>query len=283
MYPNFFALFNKAGIACAADADHTIFRLSKKLPVAVAINPASRIPWEEILHNYQQAGLLQERLTMADYAEDFNSFLATVPVKNGWEKLPSDELNLIFLGFGSQDIFPSSYDVFAEVNDGALCLDEGQSAVIGEGGDVFFTHLGNFDSVSALIYGATPQMQSSFYEKNLELFRTYADRVRDRFKGTEYEDYVNSHLEKDMVERVFSSVLRRETRRAFSAFEMGVDSFSIEDMVTSVETLVQSNAELVNLRTGKPGTAEVKEIAVLTIPEGLTWIKHSLFFRRNEI
>ena len=65
---------------------------------------------------------------------------------------------------------------------------------------------------------------------------------------------------------------------------MGVDSFSIEDMVTAVETLVQSNAELVNLRTGKPGeAAEVKEIAVLTIPEGLTWIKHSLYFRRNEI
>ena len=228
--------------------------------------------------------MTQERLTLAEYAEDFNAFLATVLVKNGWEKLPSDEMHLIFLGFGSQDIFPSVYDVSAKVKDGVLCLGDGRTSFIGENRDVFFNYLGNFDSVSTMIYGASPQVQSFFYEKNLELFRIYADRVRERFKGTEYESFVNRHLASYDADKEIYSFLNRETDNMFSAFQMGVDSFSIEDMVTAVETLVQSNAELVNLRAGKPGaTAEVKEIAVLTIPEGLTWIKHSLYFRRNEI
>ena len=65
---------------------------------------------------------------------------------------------------------------------------------------------------------------------------------------------------------------------------MGVDSFSVEDLVTAVESLVEANAELIHLRSGATGDpARVKEIAVLTIPEGLTWIKHSLYYRRNEI
>lgn len=39
MCPSFFALCSKAGIACAADSDHTIYRLSDNLPVAIAVNP----------------------------------------------------------------------------------------------------------------------------------------------------------------------------------------------------------------------------------------------------
>lgn len=284
MYPNFFALFNKAGIACAADADHTIFRLSKTLPVAVAINPDSSIPWEKIFHDYQQTDTVRECISMLEYAEDFSSFLATVPVKKGWASLPSGERNLIFLGFGSQDIFPSVYDVLAEIRDGALSLGEGQAERIGEDDrDVFFNYLGNFDSVSTLIHGASSQVQSFFYDKYLELFRIYEERVRERFKGTEFEDYVNKHLERYDAEKEIYSNLNKVTVNAFSAFEMGVDSFSIEDMVTAVETLVKSNAELMRLRDGAAVPAEVKEIAVLTIPEGLTWIKHSLYYRRNEI
>lgn len=46
MIPSFIALFSKAGIACAADTDHTVFRLSDKYPVAIAVNPDSPIPWK---------------------------------------------------------------------------------------------------------------------------------------------------------------------------------------------------------------------------------------------
>ena len=60
MPPNFFALFNKVGIACAADTDHTVFRLSRDLPVAVAVNPESSIPWERLLQDFRRTRVARE-------------------------------------------------------------------------------------------------------------------------------------------------------------------------------------------------------------------------------
>ncbi len=284
MYPHFLALFSKSGVACAADADHTVFRLSNYLPVAVAVNPASSIPWEKIINDYQQAGLIQERSSMLEYGADFNAFLASIPVPKGWENLPSAELNIIFFGFGSQDIFPSVYDVFAVVKDGVLGLDEGVDNIVNNFNSVYYNFLGEFDSVSTLFWGATKKVRAFFLEKDLDMFQTYAERVRERFRGTKYEDYVEKHLSSFNPERRINADLDNATLNVGANFSMGVDSFSVEDMVTAVETIVTANAELSHLRSGAEGApADVKEIAVLTIPEGLTWIKHSLYYRRNEI
>ena len=284
MHPHFLSLFNKNGIACAADTDHTIFRLSKNLPVAVAVNPASSIPWEKIINDYQQAGPIQERSSIVEYADDFNSFLASVPIRKGWTDLPEDERNIILLGYGSDDIFPSVFDVCAEVTDGVLSLEKAIVDIVGVRRFVLCHFLGNFESVSTLIWGATAQVKSFFLEKDQALFKVYAERVKEKFKGTEYEDYVNAHLARFDAEGRVVDGLNNATDNAYSAFMMGVDSFSVEELVTAVESLVKANAELSLLKSGSKGTAsEVKEIAVLTIPEGLTWIKHSLYYRRNEI
>ena len=284
MYPHFLALFNKTGVACAADENHTIFRLSKDLPVAVAVNPASTIPWEEILNDYQRKCPAREHLLMSEYAADFNAFLASVTVQEGWENIPSEELNIIFFGFGSQDIFPSAYDVLAEIKDGVLHLGDSFINAVDNDNDVLSHFLGDFESISTLIWGATPQVRSFFYEKDKELFKVYSERVKDRFKGTAYEDYVNKHLAEYDVEGEIATGLNNATDSAYSAFMMGVESFSVEDLVTAVETLVQANAELSHIRSHAKGTPRnVKEMAVITIPEGLTWIKHSLYYRRDEI
>ena len=37
--PSFIALMNKLGIACAASDDFTIYKLSSKEPLAIAVNP----------------------------------------------------------------------------------------------------------------------------------------------------------------------------------------------------------------------------------------------------
>lgn len=284
IYPCFLALSNKAGIACAADADHTVFCLSKEIPVALAVNPASKIPWGALIQDYRRTGLISEHETLVEYAADFSTFLASVPVQDEWADLPSDEMNLIFLGFGSGDIFPSAYDVCAEVRDGHLCLAEGDLKKVGTNGEVLSHYLGDFDNVATLIWGATEQSRSFFFLKEMGLFETYAQRVRDRFRGTEYEAYVEARLNRfDAPGKVLES-LDRATGGTYSAFQLGVGAFSVEDMVSAVETLVSANAKLAHLKSGAKGSpASVKEIAVLTIPEGLSWIKHSLYKRREEL
>ena len=64
----FFALSNMSGIACASDRDHTLYQLSKKLPLALAVSPTSPIPWDSIIEQYKQAGGPEEK-------EEFSSHI----------------------------------------------------------------------------------------------------------------------------------------------------------------------------------------------------------------
>ena len=91
-------------------------------------------------------------------------------------------------------------------------------------------------------------------------------------------DYVNKKLEAfDMEERV-SETLNSATFEVLDLVDIGLDSFSIEDLVTAAETLVDAEVRLKHLLSqGKEHPHATKEIAVITRTEGVTWLKHSLF------
>ena len=285
MCPSFFALFSKAGIACAADTDHTVYRLSKDLPVAIAVNPASPIPWGRIIEDYKRNLVPKPQHLFADYVFEFGAYLSTIKADKSWKNLSPDDSNFLILGFGSEDIFPSVYDVFLIVNqDGSLELSQSCVHSITLDEPAFFHVLGNFDSVSTLLVGSTENVRDFFYDKFLTIWKTYAARVRNEFKETEYEHYVEKKLEEYDYASDIEARITDATNCAINQLLTGVSSFSVEDMVTAVESLVNANIKLNHLRScaqGKPGDA--KEIAVITIPEGVSWIKHSLYKRRSEL
>lgn len=285
MCPSFFALFTKAGIACAADTDHTIYRLSKDLPVALAVNPSSPIPWDKIIEEYKRGLNHKSQESLEDYAADFNAFLSTYKVEKALGTLSHYDANIIFFGFGSEDIYPSAYDVNVMIDEnGMLGLDMSFVHKISNREYSFFHFLGDFDSVSTLLFGATKKTITFYYEQHVALWEEYARRVTEKFKGTEYEEYVNSHLGNYDYQSHIELILKKATSGVLKELSIGFSSFGIEDMVTAVETIVNANAKLNHLRSGAPGKpGEAKEIAVMTIPEGLSWIKHSLYYRRNEI
>jgi len=180
---------------------------------------------------------------------------------------------------------PVVYDVNAIIkDDGALGLGESCSHYITQREPAFFHMLGSFESVSTLLFGATSKTRGFFYKWYVDIFGTYANRIEEKFKGTKYEQYVKDHLEAYDYRREVASRIDKATDKTLSDLARGVDSFSVEDMVTAVESIVTANVKLNHLRSGavgKPGDA--KEIAVITIPEGISWIKHSIYMRRNEI
>ena len=285
MTPSFFALFSKAGIACAADADHTIYRLSKDLPVALAVNPASPIPWDSIIEAYKKKIDSTPRELFADYAFEFDVYLSTLEVDEKWKNLSLYNSNIMFLGYGSEDIFPSVYGVNVIIKeDGTLGLGESVVHQVSHADPAFFHMLGDFESVFTLLSGSTKKTRDFFYDKHITLWETYAERIREKFKGTEYEEYVTRHIDAYDYKGDIARRMEDATKKTLGDLAMGVDSFSVEDMVTAVESIVNANVKLNHLRSGahgKPG--DTSEIAVLTIPEGLSWIKHSIFLRRNEI
>lgn len=286
MDPLFFALFSKAGIACAADTDHTIHLLSKDLPVALAINPASPIPWEEIIEAYKAGIDRKPRAHFVDYMSDFETFLSTYEADGKLADLSDTDSYVMFFGYGADDIFPSVCDAAVTRENGKLGFDRALSPrQVTHKDYAFLKYYGDFDNVSTLFFGADNDTRKFFNDKYIDIWKEYADRVEEKFKGTQYEKYVDEHLENfDYAHRI-GAIVNHATRMSEKELSYGVTSFSIEDMVTAVETIVNANAKLNHLlhfsSRGKAG--ETKEIAVITIPEGLTWIKHSLYMRRNEI
>ena len=95
---------------------------------------------------------------------------------------------------------------------------------------------------------------------------------------------MKKHLEAYNPRADIESILQEATDQTIQEWAIGMDSFGVDGMVTAVESLIKANVNLNRLRAGaKDARVDVREIAVITIPEGLTWIKHSLFYRRNEL
>ena len=283
MCPSFIAMFSKAGIACAADTDHTIYSLSKEYPVAIAVNPASSIPWEQIIEDYRRLPT-QAHPAFRNYGMDFENYLKTVPFAEGQKRLSKEDSKIILMGFGTEEIFPSGLAVTVGVKDGNLCFLDVKEDTVCHKKYASFNLLGNHESISTLLWGATTQVKQALYDEQLETFRKYARRVTEKFQGTEYEEYVKKHLEAYNPRADIESILQEATDQTIHEWAIGMDSFGVDGMVTAVESLIKANVNLNRLRAGaKDARVDVREIAVITIPEGLTWIKHSLFYRRNEL
>ena len=284
MYPTFFALFNTAGIACAADSDHTIFKLSDKLPVALAVSPKSPIPWDRIISDYKRNNPAEQEF-FADYAYSFNEYLVSLEVEESWSKMAPEISKIVFFGYGSEDVLPSVFATSVLISeDGFLDFDEPFISIVNEENEAFCRVFGDFQSVSTLFVGSTRKTNDYFRYRYKEMFDEYTHRVMEECKGTGCEDYVMMKIEAFDAEEEINQILYDASENRYNELTKGLASFSIGDMVTAAETLVNANAKLSHLHSGAKGKhGETKEIAVMTIPEGLTWIKHSIYMRRTEI
>jgi hypothetical protein len=276
----FIALSNKSGIACASDRDHTIYQLSKKLPLALAVSPSSPIPWNRIIEQYKLTGGPEEKKEFSDYATHFLSFLSTIPVDKSWKINSNDSSKLLFMGYGKDDLFPCIYEVSIIVKTDKIIYEERISNLkkIAHGHTADISIIGNVNGVSTLIWGANNDTRLTIPAYLSCHFETYKNRVIEKFKDSEFADYVNKKLELfDDLEYAFDHTDFIKNDMELKVLS-GIDSFSIEDLVTASETLVNAEVRLKHLFSGGKEDLHVsKEIAVITRTEGVTWIKHSLF------
>ena len=206
-------------------------------------------------------------------------------MEESWKNLTPQTANIIFFGFGKEDIYPSACKVSLSVSEsGVLEVGELETKCITQLKEAFFQTLGDFESVFTLLFGATTKTREFFVEKHTKQFEEYSKRVMEKFEGTEYEDYVTQQLAAFDAEEEICKIISNATEKTLNDLYTGIDSFSVEEMVTAVESIVNANAKLSRLHSGAKGKhGETKEIAVVTIPEGLSWIKHSIYNRRTEI
>ena len=290
------AVLNRHGVSLAADSAVTlgnthkvvnsgnkIFTLSKYYPVAImTYSNASfmSVPWDIIINNYKRMGELEEKENFEDYAKDFEKYLTSLPVSEDYSDLSTEDSNIIFMGYGKDDLFPQIYDTCISLANGKWKFDEDRTEIFKVSHQEFahINLLGNLDSVYTLIWGATRDVNNILLENHLRTFKVYKERVLERFKGTEYESFVTKKLEAYEAKDDFMMKMSEAVDKTSSNVLDGIETFSVEDMVMAAETIVNAEVRLDHLGSGcKTPLNTTREIAVITRAEGLTWIKHSLY------
>lgn len=283
MTPSFIAFINKSGIVCAADTDHTIFQLSTEHPFALAVNPSSRFPWKGVVKDYllMTKGKPENHELFEMNVADFELFLAEKDIRSEWYDLADEESAFVLMGYGKDDLFPSIYEAKLRVSqDGLLGFEDPECFTAGYGSSVKYSLLGNFDNMLPLLCGATDKTATALYECGLSAFEIYRNRILEKFKGTGFEEFVTERLDEFDEDEAVISNIDYTTGKIQHDLSIGVGTFSIEDLVSSVETIINANARLRYLREGGRGEqVSAKEIAVITRHKGeeLTWCKHSLY------
>lgn len=272
--PSFIALMNKAGIACAASDDFSIYKLSSKEPLAIAVNPKSEIPWEKIIGKYKQSGESEPQITLALYAEQLISFMNGL----GLTSLGLKDDKVVLLGYGSQDIYPSVYSFSLDTDaDGVFVMTEIENEQISGQTSTTFVTMGDFERISPILYGASARIRGYYEEKQRVAKSEFMSRLHDLFSGTEYEKAAEENLAG--YDSNSDTVFNGANKMVVKDVNIGLSSFSISDLVTSAETIINANTRLSHLFAGvRPPLECVSEMAVITRPEGLKWVKHSIFF-----
>lgn len=273
--PSFIALMNKSGIACAASDDFTIYKLSSTEPLAIAVNPMSTIPWEDILCRYKRLGDPEPQITMFLYVEQLIGFM------NGTAGLSGSGLKddkVILLGYGCQEIYPSVFSFSLDTDaEGNIAMQEIENVQICGPTPTSFVTMGDFERISPILYGASPGVRDYYEEKQRSVRSEYMSRLHNHFSGTEYEQAAEKNLAGYNSDTC--DIIGNATDMVEHDVNIGLSSFSISDLVTSAETIINANSRLSHLFAGvRPPLECVSEMAVITRPEGLKWVKHSIFF-----
>lgn len=278
--PSFIALMNKTGIACAASDDFTIYKLSSKEPLAIAVNPKSEIPWEEIINAYIHSGKLEIRNTLYEYADDFVSFLSTIQYRNKWKLADESDSKIFFLGYGCGDVYPSSLAAtFTFGDDGieSVEVNDKETVTISAKHETAILTMGDFELLAPVLYGPSRSFVNSYKALQMSALGDFKDRLLAEWGGSEEEDAVQSRFE--AIEKDVDKSYKDEEGKRKEEINAGLRTFSMTDLVLSAETIINANVRLSSLFSGhRPPSECVREIAVVTRPEGLRWIKHSYIF-----
>lgn len=279
MKTSFVAFLNKRGIACASDTDMTLYALSRQEPVALAVNSYSPIPWDAIINTYLKQGEIAKHETFGDYARDFSNYLSTVKINPAWKNLTEDDGRILFLGFGSDDVFPSAVDIQVHLDNEVpkLVCDFKSERGIDHYNETDFYTLTRFETIQPITHGVNDVARLKLTVKQDALINIFKQRILDAVKGTKYEDNIQKKLSEYDAFISFTDISFDQSNEQLNRINTALDSFNVEDLVKVAEDFVDAKVQLDHLKSGGKGELpHTKELAVITRTEGIVYIKHCI-------
>lgn len=272
------AFFSKAGIVAASDSDFSIRPLSKKYPAAIAVNIHSVIPWKNIIDEYILENDSRTFSTLIEFYDSFENFFKGRKIESSMFKKNPEE-HFYLMGFNEDDLYPTLIGANIGVDEhNILNISDSFERNVNLEDYAFYAPIGDFNFVSPILAGASDSFMEAVKKNEIKLLTLYKDKLLDKVKGMpkekEWSDKINSFdINTTVDERMVESM-----NKVLTQISLGIDTFSIEEMVDYAESLVNAEIRLRNLKQRDlRNSYGTREIAVITIPEGFTWIKHHLF------
>lgn len=272
------AFFSKAGIVAASDSDFSIRPMSKKSPVAMAVNTYSPVPWKSLIDDYLLENENCSFPSLREPADSFVSFFNKREISSSIFKKNPDEV-IYLMGFNENDIYPSLMALKIDVDErNKLILSDYFERNVSHEDFSFYATIGDFNFVSPILAGATDPFMETVQKKEIKLLTIYRDKLFEKVKGMPFEKEWSEKLQNFNIKEGVDEKIINAVQNVMNEIAVGIDTFSIQDMVDYAESLVNAEIRLRSLKQKAKGdNLGTREIAVITIPEGLTWIKHHLF------
>lgn len=264
-------MMNMQGAVMAADKDQTIFRYSDKVPFALMTDPTSTLPWADIWNEFRINSDLSDA-----YVSEFVKYLKSALPRYA-ETISKEIVFCVIYETGS--IFPVTINLMIRMDhqqveiskdDSSICISPRDNTTdVNWLGDL--SHMGTILGDSIV---ETVDVAKEIYPQLVSEFKTRAvNATKEGISKTETERYIDD----DEMGIRLDCILDATEIRLRNNLIIAIDSYHIEDMVRMSERLIDVEAQLQHLQEPNKPLMMTKEIATMTLAEGFSWIKHSLY------
>ena len=269
----FMAIFNKWGTALASNLPGVIFHLYENPAVALIYNPSSRLNWERIIKDFKVTIFSSPVNSVKEVVSRFNDFLNSHYEKTQFGK--EKKYEIIFIGFDNDEFYPNKIrcEISIEANGKINFIQKSEKRINGDT-KAFISTYGPFNSVIPVIDGISPDFENSLMKHIQNRVEKFQDKLiqKNRKLGSEIklDERKETFLKEEISRLIYNSqaICRKEAM-------IGIDTFSVEELGDTVVNLINAEANFSTLKDKKRDSLNlVCERAVMTVPEGFTWIQH---------
>lgn len=269
----FMAIFNRWGMACASNLPGAIHHLYENPAVALIYDPSSQLNWERIIKDFKGAIFSSPLTSVKEVVSRFNDFLNSDYGKTQFGK--EKKYEIIFIGFDNDEFYP--YKIRCEISidaNGKIDFIQKSEKRINGDTKAFISTLGHFNYVIPVIDGVSPDFETTLMKHIQSSVDKFQHKLiqKSRELGSERQSV---EIPETFLKEEILGFIKNSQAICHSEAIIGIDTFSVEELGDSVVNLINSEVHFSYLKNKKKGPQNVVcERAVMTIPEGFTWLQH---------
>lgn len=230
-----------------------------------------------------------ERITEECWEEFLDDIDIDEDLKDKWhqvmyEYITSEYLykctGLVFIGYGSKDLFPSYYSVYVSgIFNGKLrwCKDDHDEITV-EGNTASIRSFAQDDVIMTMVKGIEPDFFEHVLEENERELDSYRENVNDILEEAGVSKDIIAKvngIDKNHYKEVYQIKLENFIdENNIRGIMDAVESFNVEDLTNMAGSLISITNLQRHFSSSEESVGGPVEVAVITKADGFKWVKH---------